>query len=135
MEQLPFFVYGTLKPGHGNYLRLLAGRTSSELPASLADAALYTEGPYPFLVREVGTIVQGVLVTVPEALYAETLRRLDDLEDYSPDGGDQNLYERVVCEVLSTRGLLRAWVYLAGSGPAQRIAAGTMRRVPNGNWI
>ncbi|MCA1702141.1 MAG: gamma-glutamylcyclotransferase, partial [Actinobacteria bacterium] len=34
MTNHPFFVYGTLRPGQGNY-RLLAGRTVGEFPAVL----------------------------------------------------------------------------------------------------
>ncbi len=135
MERLPFFVYGTLKPGHGNYRRLLAGRTLGEVAASLAGAALYTEGPYPFLVWEEGSTVQGVVVTVPEARYAAMLRELDDLEDYTPGGGEANLYERIACEVQTAQGSLRVWLYLAGPRAAARIAAGGMRRVPGGDWV
>jgi gamma-glutamylcyclotransferase (GGCT)/AIG2-like uncharacterized protein YtfP len=135
MEQLPFFVYGTLKPGQGNYRRLLTGRTVSEVAASLPGAALYTEGPYPFLVWEDESTVQGVVITVPAAQYATMLRELDALEDYTPGNGDENLYERIACEVQTAQGLLRAWVYLAGSRAAARIASGGMHRVPDGNWV
>ncbi len=41
---LPFFVYGTLRPGEHNHDLFLRGRTESEEPARLRDAVLY-EGP------------------------------------------------------------------------------------------
>jgi hypothetical protein len=43
--QLPFFVYGTLKPGEENYLRLLADRTVEETPATLAGPPSSPRGP------------------------------------------------------------------------------------------
>ncbi len=106
-----------------------------EAAASLPDAALYTEGPYPFLVWESGSTVQGVVITVPEVQYATMLRELDALEDYTPGGGEANLYERIAYQVQTAQGSLRAWVYLAGPRPAVRIASGGMRRVPDGNWM
>ncbi|MFZ4700035.1 MAG: gamma-glutamylcyclotransferase family protein, partial [Candidatus Methylumidiphilus sp.] len=46
------FVYGTLKPGEPTYARFLAGRTLSEESASVVSVALYSAGPYPYLVAE-----------------------------------------------------------------------------------
>jgi gamma-glutamylcyclotransferase (GGCT)/AIG2-like uncharacterized protein YtfP len=137
--QLPFFVYGTLKPGEENYLRLLAGRTVEELPASLAGAALFTQGPYPFLLTAPelllpgDELVQGALIAVPPAQYAAVLAELDLLEGYVAGAAD-NLYERVVCEVATAAGPRRAWVYVVGASALALIRAGAMRRVAGGVW-
>lgn len=134
----PFFVYGTLKGGESNYERYLAGRTREEIPASLDGAALYTAGPYPFLIREPGPAapgdcVVGVLVSLIDATYDETLVGLDSLEDYVADRTG-NMYERVVTEVLTAEGPRTAYVYVAGVEAAAAIHAGRMRKIIDGNW-
>lgn len=136
--QLPFFVYGTLKPGGSNYGRYLAGRTAAELPASLAGAALFSPGPYPFLTLEAdlvlpGDVAQGVLITLASGQYAGSLPLLDQLEGYVPGAGD-NLYERVALDVSTAAGLRRAWVYVAAAKALRLIRAGRMRRVQGGVW-
>jgi gamma-glutamylcyclotransferase (GGCT)/AIG2-like uncharacterized protein YtfP len=137
--QLPFFVYGTLKPGEENYLRLLADRTVEETPATLAGAALFTQGPYPFLLTAPDLLlpgddlVQGVLIASPPAQYGAVLAELDALEGYVAGGAD-NLYERVVCEVATAGGPRRAWVYVAGASALALIRAGAMRRIAGGVW-
>lgn len=136
---LPFFVYGTLKPGEPNYARLLAGQTASEAPASLAGAALFTEGPYPFLttaadvLRPGDTVVYGTIVALRPSVYDLVLADLDRLEGYV-EGGAQNLYERVAMEVATDGGPRRAWVYIAGAATLAQIRAGALRYIPGGTW-
>lgn len=53
-ERLPFFVYGTLRPGGRHHAWALRGRTRAQEPARMPGLALY-EGPgYPYAV-ETGT--------------------------------------------------------------------------------
>lgn len=135
---LPFFVYGTLKRGEPNYVRYLTGQTASESPAALAAAALFTEGPYPFLTQEPdllapGDVVHGALISLRLAVYQLVLDDLDRLEGYVA-GGRQNLYERVILEVATADGMRQAWVYVAGAQALALIRAGQMRRLPGGVW-
>ncbi|MET8243075.1 gamma-glutamylcyclotransferase family protein [Streptomyces sp. NPDC005202] len=131
---LPFFVYGTLRPGERNHGLFLRGRTQSEEPGLLAGAVLY-EGPgYPYAVEEPGGTVRGELVTaVPEA-YGELLVALDRLEEYTP-GDPQNLYERVEREVVreADGAAVRAWVYVAAPSVAARLRA-RAKRIEGGDW-
>jgi gamma-glutamylcyclotransferase (GGCT)/AIG2-like uncharacterized protein YtfP len=136
--QLPFFVYGTLKPGGLNYARYLAGRTVEELPAALGGAALFSPGPFPFLTLEPdlvtpGAVAHGALIAVGDAHYAGALPLLDQLEGFRPGGAD-NLYERIAAEVATAGGPRRAWVYVAAPKALRLIRAGRMRRVAGGVW-
>ncbi len=133
--RLPFFVYGTLRPGEDNHLRFLAGRTTAAEPASWAGAVLY-EGPgYPYAIEGDGT-VRGDLVTPdsadPEA-YPRLLALLDRLEDYVP-GDPHNDYERVAVAVETAAGPVRAWVYVAAPAVAARLRA-RGRVLPGGDWL
>ncbi|CAL9317084.1 MULTISPECIES: gamma-glutamylcyclotransferase family protein [Streptomyces] len=132
---LPFFVYGTLRPGEVNHDFFLRGRTLSEEPGRLADAVLYDGPGYPYLVEEPGGGgVSGELVTVRPEAYGALLAELDRLEEYVP-GDPRSLYVRVERKVLREADAVavRAWVYVAGAGVAARLRdAG--RRIEGGEW-
>ena len=135
MTNLPFFVYGTLRPGQGNY-RLLAGATVGEFPATLAGHALYGPG-LPYVTPEEDSTVAGDLMFLAPERYAEVLARLDCLEGYRP-GGSHCHYEREArtvsyldaggAEVTTT-----AWVYLAGPAARRRLAPA--ERIAGGDWL
>ncbi|MFJ2769718.1 gamma-glutamylcyclotransferase family protein [Streptomyces sp. NPDC087300] len=133
--RLPFFVYGTLRPGECNHAALLTGRVAREDPALLPDAVLY-EGPgYPYAVEQpqAGPIY-GELVTALPSAHARLLVALDLLEEYAP-GDPRNLYERVAREVTRTAdgAPVRAWVYVAAPRVATRLrTAGTV--IEGGDW-
>ncbi|MEU3251498.1 gamma-glutamylcyclotransferase family protein [Streptomyces sp. NPDC006997] len=133
---LPFFVYGTLRPGERHHTLLLRGRTHTEEPGRLHGAVLYDGPGYPYAVEEPdGGPVTGDLVTVPPHAHAGLLAVLDALEEYTP-GGPRNLYERVAREV--TRAAdgapVRAWVYVAAPRVAARLRAGGVR-IDGGDWL
>ncbi|WP_329339501.1 gamma-glutamylcyclotransferase [Streptomyces sp. NBC_00663] len=138
---LPFFVYGTLRPGEPNHDHFLRGRTRSEDPALLHGAALYDGPGYPYAVEEPGTLhsepgtVRGELVTARPEEYADLLVALDRLEEYAP-GDPRNLYERVEREVVrdadGTR--VRAWVYVAAPAVAHRLRL-RGSRIETGDWL
>ncbi|MFD9220486.1 gamma-glutamylcyclotransferase family protein [Streptomyces sp. NPDC060064] len=133
--ELPFFVYGTLRPGECNHDLFLHGRTAAEEPALLTDAVLY-EGPgYPYALLDAGGgTVAGEVVTAAPGEYGELLAVLDRLEEYVAPGHPRNLYERVARDVVRPDGTaVRAWVYLAAPGLARELRAkGT--RIRGGNW-
>ena len=89
---LPFFVYGTLRPGEVNHDLFLRGRTHSEEPGRLADAVLYEGSGYPYAVEEPGGgAVGGELVTALPEAYEGLLAELDRMrvqsirEESKPD--------------------------------------------------
>ncbi|MFE4669986.1 gamma-glutamylcyclotransferase family protein [Streptomyces sp. NPDC056716] len=131
---LPFFVYGTLRPGEPNHDAYLRGRTRTERPARLADAVLYDGPGYPYAVPEPGGVVHGDLITALPDAYAELLHALDALEEYVP-GDPHSLYERTTREVIpEPHGTpVRAWVYLAAPPIATALRTrGT--RIKTGDW-
>lgn len=136
---LPFFVYGTLRPGGVSYQLYLAGRTSAETRAVLRGAALFSPGPFPFLttVPELAAptdVVRGDLIAVRPTVYLETLSALDRLEGFVA-GRATNLYERVALEVETANGSQRAWVYVAAERALRLIRQGRMSRIPGGDWL
>ncbi|WP_371678632.1 gamma-glutamylcyclotransferase family protein [Streptomyces sp. NBC_01276] len=132
---LPFFVYGTLRPGEVNHALFLRGRTAAEEPARLPDAALY-EGPgYPYAVERPGSAIAGELITPAPGAYGELLAALDLLEEYAGPDRPGNVYDRVARAAVRPDGTrVRAWVYLAAAPLARRLAAsGT--EIPGGDWL
>lgn len=133
--RLPFFVYGTLRPGEVNHDAFLRGRTHTEEPGRLPNALLYDGPGYPYAVEEPGGTVHGELVTALPDAYDALLIALDRLEDYAP-GDPRNLYERVEREVVRAADAtpVRAWVYIA----APAVAAGLRARgklIDSGDWL
>lgn len=136
-EQLPIFVYGTLRHGQVNYRRLLAGQTVREEPAILPNHALHT-GQYPYVFdTHDGSRVYGELMFPLPACYDDLLARLDELEGYRASDPSSE-YLRVIrpVEYTSASGELQitaAWVYHAG--PAARHHATEANRIPSGDWL
>ncbi|MFD8735537.1 gamma-glutamylcyclotransferase family protein [Streptomyces sp. NPDC059618] len=131
---LPFFVYGTLRPGEHNHDLFLRGRTGSEEPGRMSGLVLY-EGPgYPYAVDGAEGTVCGEIVTARPGAYRELLAELDALEEYVP-GDPRSLYERVARDAVLADGVtaVRTWVYVAAPAVAARLRAhGT--RIEDGDW-
>jgi len=133
--RLPFFVYGTLRPGEINHDLFLRGRTRTEEPGRLTGSVLYDGPGYPWAVEEAGGLVYGDLVTALPERYEELLVALDRLEDYAP-GDPRNLYERVPRDVRRDCDgtLVRAWVYLAAPSVATRLRTHG-KLIESGDWF
>ena len=140
MRILPFFVYGTLKPGESNYVSYLAHRTAYEKPAAISGGTLYTDGQYPFLVIDPQLVqptdnVHGMLIMVQPQHYHTTLRQIDQLEEYVPERRD-NWYERIVypIQVQGAHASTEAWAYVAGPQTMKAIRKGTLQPYPSNVW-
>jgi gamma-glutamylcyclotransferase (GGCT)/AIG2-like uncharacterized protein YtfP len=134
---LPFFVYGTLRHGQGNYEWALQGRTTREREASFVGGALFDGGAFPYMIREVGHTdnarVIGDLMDVPAEHYADVLNDLDTLEGYNPRRA-QNLYQRIEIDVTTTDGeTVRAYTYVADTGMYNRVLSYDV--IPSGDWV
>ncbi|MFI6942867.1 gamma-glutamylcyclotransferase family protein [Streptomyces sp. NPDC050418] len=130
--RLPFFVYGTLRPGEYNYRRCLEGHTAATEPAHWQGALLYDGPGYPYAIEGEGT-VHGDLITPTPSSYPQLLALLDRLEDYVP-GDPHNDYERVARSVRTAAGPVQAWVYVAAPAVAARLRA-SGRVLPGGDWL
>jgi gamma-glutamylcyclotransferase (GGCT)/AIG2-like uncharacterized protein YtfP len=132
-EQLPFFVYGTLRHGEVNHF-LLEGKTLSEQPAYADGLHLYSLGWYPLVLPAVegDSRVVGEVITIKPESYEHLVRLLDQLEEYFPDDPVRSDYLRVPYSVtLHTGEPVRAWIYLGKT----RNLAGWHRRIPDGDWV
>ncbi|MCX4693467.1 gamma-glutamylcyclotransferase family protein [Streptomyces sp. NBC_01408] len=133
--QLPFFVYGTLRPGEVNHDLFLRGRTASEEPGLLPDAALYDGPGYPYAVHRPGPGIVGELITAAPDAYGELLVALDRLEEYEGPGRPGNIYDRMAREVLRPDGSsVLAWVYLASPLLARELRT-SGAEIPGGDWL
>ena len=136
------FVYGTLRPGGGNY-PLLQGSTVTEEPAVAEGLALYGNGSgsFPYATAQPGCVVFGTLCTVNDQQWPAVRRRLDLLEGFHPRHPDTSHYLRrrwpVHTTPTSKSGAeasggrnVTAWLYLA----APRVRIDPSRLVASGDW-
>ncbi len=110
--RFPVFVYGTLRPGEKNYPRYLGGRTSRERPGTIRGELYFVrDGGYPY-VAEGDSIVRGDVMEIDPALYHQTLRALDELEEYDPENEAESVYLRRRTAVRLDDGAdVIAWTY------------------------
>jgi gamma-glutamylcyclotransferase (GGCT)/AIG2-like uncharacterized protein YtfP len=94
-EQLPFFVYGTLRRGQSAY-PLLEGRTEREEAAVLPGFKLYSLGEYPAIYPAENEHFQviGEIMTIAPTHYVDVLAALDRWEGYTPEFLEVSLYWR-----------------------------------------
>ncbi|MGW2837760.1 gamma-glutamylcyclotransferase family protein [Streptomyces sp. NPDC001493] len=131
---LPFFVYGTLRPGEHNHDRYVRGLDVREQPALLHGGALYDGPGYPFATDGDGTVL-GTLITAAPQEYGQLLVALDRLETYLGPADPRNLYERVARNVeVPGSGTVRAWIYLAAAAVSRTLHA-SGPRIPGGDWL
>ncbi|WP_318218451.1 gamma-glutamylcyclotransferase family protein [Streptomyces sp. SCL15-6] len=131
-EHLPFFVYGTLRPGGPHHARFLSGRTRAGEPARLTGATLCPGPGYPYAVEDDGGVVRGDLVTPSPEAYDDLLAALDRLEEYVP-GDPRNLYDRVARDVVRDADgtSVRAWTDTRPSAASTTLRVNTPGAPPS----
>lgn len=126
-KQLPVFVYGTLRKGYGNYLRLLEGKTDTIMEANTT-GEMYSVGGFPAVVPGADTII-GELVYIKPKLYDKVMADLDRLEGYVPEDINQSMYIRKVVDVVTASGkVVEAYIYIWNSGVT------SLPKVHSGDW-
>lgn len=117
-EKLPFFVYGTLRVGRGNYewTGLRAAQSGYEIGVRAEKMVMVAPSRVPFSFQgSIEDYVVGDLIYVPDEVYAETCRCLDALESFRLDNVARSWYKRVPVVVTRSQGLephIRAWMYI-----------------------
>ncbi|WP_100398722.1 gamma-glutamylcyclotransferase family protein [Bacillus sp. FJAT-44742] len=128
--QIPFFVYGTLRPGLYNYESFIRGKTIEEVPA-IAKGVLYsvTGGAFPCM-RKGEEKIKGDLLYISPEYYEEVQKNLDLLEGYDPEQPEGSDYVRrtIIVESLSGK-KTKAYTYYWNH------PAGTAEHVSSGCWI
>ncbi len=128
LDQLPLFVYGTLRHDQENYM-LLRGNTIAEIPATIPQMALYSLRAYPIIV-EGESVVHGELMTLHPQVYSRLLADLDQLEGYRP--GKESRFYRMQRPVRSQSGAaFCAWVYV---GDHRILGQEPHVLIPHGDW-
>ncbi|MEV7771308.1 gamma-glutamylcyclotransferase family protein [Kitasatospora sp. NPDC086791] len=144
-EELPFFVYGTLRSGGRNHAAHLAGRCAAIRPAVLDGAALH-EGPgFPYAVLDAtpGRRIVGELITVRPGAYTGALAALDLLEECRADGTGLYVRRRMAVRTAAVGATAvrtavagapqDAWVYLAGPAAEARLRE-RPALIASGDW-
>jgi gamma-glutamylcyclotransferase (GGCT)/AIG2-like uncharacterized protein YtfP len=137
-EQLPVFVYGTLRHGCGNYEALLEGCTTAEFSAQAEGLALYgARFAFPYAAVREGGVVVGELMVIDPQRYDEVLRHLDMLEGYRQKHPESSHYVRVTrtvrCEIDGQWVSREAYLYLAGNRAIARFDEADL--IPGGDWV
>ncbi|WP_327683004.1 gamma-glutamylcyclotransferase family protein [Kitasatospora sp. NBC_00458] len=132
---LPFFVYGTLRPGGRNHALHLAGRCAEVRGAVLEGAALHAGPGFPYAVPDAtpGRRIVGELVTIRPGAYPDALAALDRLEDCRADGTGEYVRERLAVRT-ADGAAAQAWVYLAGPEVAARLRTHPAL-IASGDWL
>lgn len=134
MEQLPFFVYGTLIPGQPNEHKWLDS-IAATTPAVYPHGRLYAFPTFPMMM-EMETAqeppVQGVIVQVEAHRYEEVLRLLDELEEYDPQNETHSPYWRMKKQVF-TRDGTAVWVWTYVGQP--HFVTLALEPIPSNSWL
>ena len=137
-EELPVFVYGTLRTGQENYVRYLEGKTAREILATLPEHRMYVADEYPFVTDAMDdSAVVGDLIFVEPEHYVAVLADLDRLEGYQLDElGSPYLRVKRSAHYTDAEGAtqrIETWVYHGGLRCLSTMSEGS--RVANGDWL
>lgn len=126
---LPYFVYGTLRPGGRNHEAWLGGRLDWTRPARLGHHRLHHHRHLPYVTPGGDGAVIGELVHATADRAAALLADIDVLE-----GVAVGHYVRVTTSVTTAADVapVTAWVYLAGPLVAADLDGAT--EVAGGDW-
>lgn len=132
-DQKPVLVYGTLRPGCGNYEVFLQGHTCKEEVIKVAGLGMYGVGGFPYVRAEEEGVITATLVTLKPGHYSHVMQSLDFLEGYR-GVGKSNHYERKLAVIRNSAGeRVEAWVYVVEGVNAERLPIQFVP-TPGGDW-
>ena len=130
MENLPFFVYGTLIPDQPNY-HLWKDSITSTKKGIIKNYQLFDMGHYPMIVKSEGNKVHGMLMYVKNENYGKITKIIDNLEGYNPEKHGSSAYNREIHDIeLESGELEKAWIYIGSKEYVNEENA-----VKGGNWV
>jgi gamma-glutamylcyclotransferase (GGCT)/AIG2-like uncharacterized protein YtfP len=90
-----YFVYGTLKKGHGNNRILKQSTTATFIEDGITEPkfTMISLGPFPGVFENGNTAIHGEIWSVKDI---ETKNRLDSLEDYRKDNPNSLYYKKQI---------------------------------------
>ena len=129
MENLPFFVYGTLIPDQPNYY-LWKDSIVNTKNGMIRNHQLFDMGHYPMIVESEGNNVEGMIVYIKTEDYSKITKVIDNLEGYNPENHGNCAYNREIKNIeLESGELVRAWIYIGSEEYIDQ-----EKTVPSGKW-
>lgn len=133
---MPVFVYGTLRPGCGNYSWALEGKTVQEQEGFLPGTSMYSNGGFPYVIEDGGEGVVGTLIDIDPNALNDTMSQLDMLEGMShgleDDMNHYNRYQRFI--QIADKYFVKAWVYMPPKVDYDRIRE-VNTHLEDGDWM
>lgn len=130
MENLPFFVYGTLLPNQPNYY-LWKDSIADTKNGIIRNYQLFDMGHYPMIVESEGNNVVGMLMYIKTEDYEEITKIIDNLEGYNPENHGNSAYNREIRDIKLENGELeKALIYIGSEDFVKK--DNTVKR---GNWV
>ena len=124
-EELPVFVFGTLRPGWGNACQWDGlGEAKHDGKAIVKDHRLVSNGAFPYCLPAAGRNTVGTLIVAHDGCWSRMIDQMDMLE------GVPVHYNRRRVNVSTPEGKIQSWYYLPDDwGTYER-----MSPVPNNDW-
>ena len=130
MEQLPFFVYGTLIPDQPNHYLWKDSITDTKKGIT-KNYQLFDMGHYPMIIKSEGSNVNGMLIYIKTEDYDKITKIIDNLEGYNPENHGSSAYNREIRDIELENGELeKAWIYIGSEKYIKK-----ENTVKDGNWI
>ena len=130
MENLPFFVYGTLLPNQPNYY-LWKDSIVDRKNGLIRNYQLFDMGHYPMIVESEGDNVIGMLMYIKTDDYEKITTVIDNLEGYNPEKHGDSAYNREIRDIELENGELeKALIYIGSEDFIKEENA-----VEEGNWV
>lgn len=130
MENLPFFVYGTLLPNQPNYY-LWKDSIADTKNGIIRNYQLFDMGHYPMIVESEGNNVVGMLMYIKTEDYEKITKIIDNLEGYNPENHGNSAYNREIRDIKLENGELeKALIYIGSEDFVKKDNA-----VKRGNWV
>lgn len=136
LTKMDVLVYGTLRPGQGNYEYLIAPHYHTLETVTVEGYEMYSNGGFPYVVPSADphSKVTADLVAYHGQDWEEFLADLDSLEGYRGEGKN-NHYDREIVSYTTKDGVSgKAYIYIASKTLGRDIRK-ELRKIESGDWL